>query len=240
MTAIFDNAAKAIAALDFTAEVEAVSQLSAEAAKISDAMQRAMNRLGEIGFLINSHVPEREAGREIADAMLDGEGATEAAKKHAVNRDALSQERADLSAGLGELRRRENAIGQELRELQDKARDRLSDPLLPVVAEVLKEAKEAAETLTRAFAMLQGLAIATRVGTGEAGTLGQAVARLWGLEIVKYRPRLDVPEGVAELLAPLSQIGEALPVTAPAWVAMPDDMRAMNVIASTEARRAVG
>lgn len=240
MTAIFDNAAKAIAALDFSAEAQAASQLSAESAKISDAMQRAATRLGEIGFLINSHVPDREAGRDIADAMLDGEGAAEAARNHALNRDALAQERADLSAGLGELRRRENAIGQELQQLQNKARARLAEPLAPVVAEVVKEAKAAAETLTSAFAMLQGISLATRSGSGEANTIGQAVARLWSLELIQYRPRLDVPEGVAELLAPLSQIGEALPVTAPAWVGMPDDLRAMNVIATTEARRAVG
>lgn len=240
MTAVFDNAAKAIAALDFTAEQQAVSQLMAESAKIADAIERANTRLGEIGFILNSRSPESEAGREVADALLAGTEPGQAAALATASREALLIERANLSAGLSDLRKREAAIGLEVKAVQDSARARLAEPLEPVIAELMAEAKAAADAMANAYAALEGLSISTRHGAGEAAKLGQAVARLRDRGLIEAKQRLPVPEGVAEILAPVAKVGEALPVNVPAWVSSPDDLAAMTLVAGMEARRAVG
>lgn len=237
--ATFDHAAAAIAKLDLSSEVKAVSQLLAESAKIAEAIERANTRLGEIGYILNTR-SDSEAGWEVANALLDGAAPAEAAALATASREALLIERANLSAGMSDLRRRDNAIAVEMRELQDKARARLAEPLQPLIAAVMADAQAAAENIANAYAILEGLSIATRHATGEAGKLGKAVARMWGLDLIEYRPRLEVPEGVSELLAPVEKIGEALPVHVPSWVGMPDDIRNVSMIATQEARRAVG
>jgi hypothetical protein len=240
MTATFDNAAKALAALDFSKEQGTVSQLLAESAKIAEAIERANVRLGEIGFILNSRSPESEAGREVADSLLAGTEPGQAAALATASREALLIERGNLSAGLSDLRRRENAIGLEVKAVQDSARARLAEPLEPVIAELMVQATAAADTLANAYAALEGLSIATRHGSGEAAKLGQAVARLRDRGLIEAKQRLPVPDGVAELLAPLAKVGEALPVNVPAWVSSPDDLAAMTLVAGMEARRAVG
>lgn len=237
--ATFDHAAKAVAALDFSSEVEVVSQLLAESAKIAEAIERANARLGEIGYALNSR-PESEAGREVADALLDGAEPAQAAALATASREALLIERANLSAGMADLKRREQAISREVGELQNAARARLAEPLQPLIDAVMADAMAAADNIARAFAVLQALSIATKTGAGEAAKLSQAVARLRNSELIGPSPRLDVPEGVAEILAPVAKLGEALPVNTPAWVATPDDLAQITLAATMEARRAVG
>jgi hypothetical protein len=149
-------------------------------------------------------------------------------------------ERANLSAGLSDLRKREAAIGLEVKAVQDSARARLAEPLEPVIAELMAEAKAAADAMANAYAALEGLSISTRHGAGEAAKLGQAVARLRDRGLIEAKQRLPVPECVAEILAPVAKVGEALPVNVPAWVSSPDDLAAMTLVAGMEARRAVG
>jgi hypothetical protein len=237
--ATFDHAAKAIAALNFSNEVEVVSQLLGESAKITEAIERANARLGEIGYALNSR-PQGEAGREVADALLDGAEPAQAAALATASREALLIERANLSAGMADLKRREQAISREVGELQNAARARLAEPLQPLIDAVMADAKTAADNIGRAFAVLQALSISTRTGTSEAAKLSQAVARLRNAELIGPSPRLDVPDGVAEILAPVAKLGEALPVNVPAWVATPDDLAQITLAATVEARRAVG
>lgn len=243
MTAIYDRTAKALASLDFSDENQALAERAAEGKRLSAAMRKAEARIaevtGKLSEILQDRLAEKRAAVAVADALLGDADASQATATVARERD-LREELQALRAGLRELEERARVCGEDMARLKGAAMSKVVPALRPVIDDLLAEARAAADTIARAYASAAGIQTGAPAFQAETDMLGAALAKLMRSELVPRRDVLEVPDSVAEMLAPLSEKGLAAAGNVPARVGVPEDIATTSLVAAMAARQAVG
>lgn len=245
MTAIYDNAARKLSAIDFADENARIAERQAESERLTTGILKAEARIAEVQGQLSAILQERLVGHAsalaVADALLSDANAADAARHGPSERD-MREELARLRAGMNELKQRASTVAEEIAKIRSSAHERLAAPLGPVIAELIQQAREGAEAIARSYASLSALSTATKQGQREAETIGGALARLDSARdrLINVSGGLDVPEDIAELIGALSNKGPACPAIVPKYIATPFDHQTSNLIAAAAARGAVG
>ena len=243
MTAIFDRAAKDLAALDFTAENEVLAVKAAEGERLSAAMLKAEARIREVqaqlsALLQDKLAPQREAVA-VADALLGAGDASQATATLVRERD-LREEQAALRAGLRELQDRSRDNGEQMARIKSEAAVKVVPVLQPVVDTLIADARAAADQIATAFASIAAISGATRYFSHETRQFGEALAKLMASELITRRDIIETPDDITEMFAPLASKGPCASYRVPTFSGVPDDHIAIGVMAGLMARKAVG
>lgn len=234
MTAMYDRAAKDLAALDFTAENETIARHAAEGERLTAAILKAENRISELQSqltaIIQDRMAEKKAAVAVADALLGEADASEAAATVVKERD-LREEIASLRAGIRELQDRSRENSDAMGKVKSDALRKVLPALQPVVDSLIADAKAAADQIAHAFASIATISGATRYFHHETRQFGDALARLMSADLIERRDVLDTPDAIAEMLAPLANKGAAAAIHVPTFAGVPDDTSAMHLMA---------
>jgi chromosome segregation ATPase len=240
MPAIYDRAAKDLAALDFTAENETIVRHAAEGEKLTAAILKAESRIselqGQLSAILQDRMAEKKAAVAVADALLGEADASQAAATVVKERD-LREEIASLRAGLGELRDRSRDNSDQVAWIKSDALRKIVPAVQPVADALIADVRAAADTIGRAYASLAAMAGATRHFHDEARQVGDSLARLMATSLIARRDVLDTPDAIAEMLAPLATKGPAASIHVPTHAGVPDDRSATGLIAGMVARQ---
>lgn len=243
MTAMYDRAAKDLAALSFDHENQALADMAAEGERISAAITKAETRLGEIQVQLSAILQDRMADKRVAvavaDALLGDADAGQAAATMVKERDLRDEQNA-LRAGIAELNQRNRENSEAMARLKGTAMGKVVPALRPVIDDLVAEARAAADTIARIYATLAGIQAGARAFQAETEMLGAALAKLMRSELIPRRDMLEVPDSVAEMLAPLSSKGMAAAGNVPTIVGVPEDIATTSLVAAMAARQAVG
>lgn len=211
--------ARAIDALDFTAENAEIAEIEAERARLESSISEAEARCTEISHaLANWQGPDAQA---IADALLAGTDAMQAAKAGSTE-ESLKADRQALRLAIGDLNRRVQEGRERIEASRATAIQRAAEASTPLVEALLADAREAAGTIVNAFAAMAAINHAARTGQEALSRTRRAVIALQGWDgLLPPADRFDVPREVTDLLAKLEGKGPALPVQALASVVAP-------------------
>lgn len=238
MTAIYDRAAKALAALDFTEENETIAAHAAEGERLSAAMRKAEARIaevqGQISKILQDKLAEKQTAVAVADALLGEADARDATASLVRERD-LRDELNALRAGLRELQDRSRDHGDVMGQAKGEALKKVVPALQPVVDSLIADARAAAEQIGQAFASIAAISGATRYFSYETRQFGDALARLMSADLIARRDLIDTPESILEMFAPLAEKGPAASVHVPTYAGVPDDRSAIGLIAGISA-----
>lgn len=241
MTAIYDRAAKALAALDFTEENELIAAHAAEGERLSAAMRKAETRINEvqaqISKILQDKLAERETAVAVADALLGEADAREATASLVRERD-LRDELNALRAGLRELQDRSRDQGDVMAHAKGEAMRKVVPALEPVVQSLIADARAAAQQIGQAFASIAAIAGATRYFHYEARQFGDALARLMSADLVARKDLIDTPDSILEMFAPLADKGPAAAVRVPTYAGVPDDRSNLSILGGMMGRMA--
>ncbi|SLJ86883.1 hypothetical protein [Novosphingobium mathurense] len=207
MNPIFDQTARAFAALDFTGEEAELAQLEAQRADIDTAIERANARRTEINQALAARSAGREAGRKaaglVADALLAGAHTSEAAAL-APSPDQLQDEREQLAAAIRELQGRSDDVRSKLGALHRGAAGKAAIAAKPLADALRARAKQAAEELMECYAGLQALNSAIGAGSREVRQTRNAAAGCIGQDsLLSWRARIPVPSSVSDVIGAL-------------------------------------
>lgn len=202
--------AKAIAALDFTAENDRITELEAEAFDLNAAVQKASERVNEIAALLRDWKgPDAEA---VADALL----ATDAQSAASLGPDiaALQAESQTLQSAIGELRKRSRLAHDEIRKIKSEdVSDKAGTATEALVAALHADAKRAATEMTTAYAALSAICDAT--GSGYVSVeLSKATAACFGRAGILSGQGMEPIPVPADILAVLAELQTKGPATA--------------------------
>jgi chromosome segregation ATPase len=216
LTKIIRDGAARVAALDFTAENERISELRAEIAKLDAGIERGTTKLHEIGRQLSGK-PSVDS-TAVADALLD-EGETALL---APNREMLDAERSGLQVGLRDLRqRRENAV-LEVDKIRRECRQKAGQQLASLVPVLETRAKAAAAELVEIYAIVEGLKSAFDLPIhGLSSEINFAVDGCAGYRRLVSGQAVDVPAYVSEAFAKLPTFGPALEIRMRNNITMP-------------------
>lgn len=198
----------ALAALDFTAKNERITELEAQISELQTAMDRGEARCTEISqALVKGGRPD---ARAIADALLSDASPISAAAA-GPNREAMEEERTSLREGIRNLRHRREDIEAELATIQGEAMSKVAGAAKPLVDEIMRKAREAAETLPALYAALYAVNFAARTARGDLETLRDAIDAISGSNrLLAYRKTEEVPCEIVTALRALADKGPAL------------------------------
>lgn len=243
MPAIYDRAAKALAALDFTAENEALAMKQAEGERLSAAMLKAETRIAEVqaqlSALLQDRLAEKREAVAVADALLGAGDASQATATLVRERD-LREEQAALRAGLRELQDRSRDNSEKMARIKSEASAKVVPALQPVVQTLIADARAAADQIAQAFASIAAISGTTRHFSHETRQFGDALAKLMSADLIARRDVIDTPDDIAEMLEPLASKGPVASYRVPTFAGVPDDRSAIGLIAGMMARQAVG
>lgn len=209
------EARRRIEVLDLSADNARVTAIDNQLAQIEQARNVASARREEVLILLRplrqyeGSVPLPEgAGGSVANALLAGVGASEAADLLA-DKAQLEHERDALSEGIAELNRRERALQDERRLLPPAVGRRIMAELQPLCDAIEAEARDAARVIERSFAALSAISGATRTNSMGMQATAAAVAGMRGGDglLSAGGDTLDVPTGIAEALSLLADKG---------------------------------
>lgn len=226
MSAIFDSASNALAALDFTDENAALAAMAEEGDRLSTAMRKAEARIAEITGQISALLQDRMADKSaavavaVAEALL-GEADASEATASLVNERDLRNELTGLRAGLRELQDRSRENSEAMGKLKAAALSKVVPALQPVVDILIADARAAADTIAQTYASIAAICGATRYFHSETRQFGDALARLMGSDLIARRDVIDTPEAIAEMLAPLASKGPAAHCNVPTFAGVP-------------------
>lgn len=202
-----NQAATALASLDLSQEVEAITALQAAAAEIETAQEAAARRIREIADTLAS---QRAAAEAVADALVAGQDPSAAATA-GPGADALRDEKDALKAGIAELEDRREKVRREIEALRDQAYSKVAVAARPLADAIEAELRDAAERTVAAFAAASALSDATRSYASlrfAAETAAKAVAG--PDKALPGRERAKTPAEVLEALASIERHGAAL------------------------------
>lgn len=142
-------AEKAIRALDVDSFNARLEQCNAEEAEARSAIERAQDRQSEIARMLSRD--EEERGALVADALLAGQTATEAADVIPA-REVLIGERNALNRAMTDLQKRIDAIRRNRGDVEQDIQYALRDALAPLTTAIRQRAEQAAEELAVCYA----------------------------------------------------------------------------------------
>lgn len=205
---ILNRTTAALSALDFSAENERIAQIEASIAEMETAIAKGEQRCADISHGMRSdHAVD---GRSVGDALLAGASGQEATLV-APSRDAMTDERSALLAGIADLRRRIADAGHEIEAIKLEALGDTARTVTPVVDEIISEATEIAGRLPALFASLYAVNLATGAGRAELDKLSQAMSGLIGNDrLLPDRRSEPVPADVSAMLSTLASKGKAI------------------------------
>ncbi|GGB87881.1 hypothetical protein GCM10011494_02780 [Novosphingobium endophyticum] len=231
-----EQTARAFATLDFSAEEARLAELEAERDNIDAAIERANARRTEISQAQRDwRDAERVSASNVADALLGGAHAAEVTAL-APDAEALKEEFANLSAAIGELRRRYDDVQAEMNTLRTHTRGKAAAVAQPLADALRAQAKRAAEELLECYAGLQALHTAIGAGAREVGQARHAAAGCIGNDrLLSWRSGIPVPPMVAQVLDALPQ-SKALVAGCGQTVLTPENSDHLSVIAALSDR----
>ena len=208
-----NQAATALASLDLSQEVEAITALQAAAAEIETAQEAAARRIREIADTLAS---QRAAAEAVADALVAGRAPSEAATA-GPGADALREEKDALKAGIAELEDRREKVRREIEALRDQAYSKIAVAARPLADAIEAEMRHLAERTVAAFAAASALSDVTRDFAMLRFSAAQAAKAVTGPDAPLTCDRAETPAAVLDALAPVARHGAALKArTAPA------------------------
>lgn len=151
-----EQARRALAAVDVSSHVASITEASAEQQRIAEAIEAGREQLTAIGYQIRE-AKEGSATDPViaADALLAGEAPP------SVDIDALYAKKAAVEAGMNDLRRREQGLGEVQRRERSDAINVIANAAEPLSAEVIELAQQAAKLLASAYASAEAIRMAT-------------------------------------------------------------------------------
>jgi hypothetical protein len=215
---VIASVADAFDALDLSSDNERISELQREAAKVEEAIARAQVRRDEISALLHPRTPalnELDSPTSLADALLADEPVAALAAQP--KEEDLRADFARIGAGLVELRRREDALAREVRDLQQQAKYKVLEAARPLIDALVAEACEAGERIIDVLAALRTIGTATNshihaIQEAEAVVDALIVRDGHGGLLSGYSRETAPRTEVVELLGRLKDKGPALPV----------------------------
>ena len=200
------RAAKAIEALDFSEENSRVAGLEEERRRIDDARDRAETRQAAIKDILAS--VSVHDGHAVAQALLAGSPTL----PHE-GREALNEEANALSAGVRELDQRMRTISTEIDSVRRGAERKTLVALTPLLESLVKDAREGAEVIMRAYSGLQAVEVALGCNIVDARRVRKAIGSLRGPDfLIPYTQKINVDPDIKTLIAPLAEKGAGLNV----------------------------
>lgn len=243
MPAIYDRAAKELAALDFTAENEVLAVKQAEGERLSAAMLKAEARIRDVQAQLSELLQDKLASQReavaVAEALLGTGDASEATATIVRERD-LREELTALRAGLRELQDRSRDNSEAMARIKAEAAVKIVPALQPVVDTLITDARAAADQIATAFASIAAISGATRYFSHEARQTGEVLAKLMASELIARRDIIETPDDITEMFAPLAGKGLCASYRVPTFAGVPDDRSNIGLIAGMMARQAVG
>lgn len=197
----------ALAAIDVTTETAELERLSAEAKELKRRAKEAEEAVMQLSRQIReAHEPN---AKEIADALVGGSGAMEAARL-APAEGELRARRSGLQAGLKELAARQEAKRREAEAIRQAVRDKVARALAPTVAEIRQQARAAAGEIVEAYGALEAIRGATSAFVTETLEARQAAG---GVAAGFHRLLHGQPDAVAppDLVDALSKLEHIVP-----------------------------
>jgi hypothetical protein len=220
MTLDISTAKADLAALDLSEYNNRIATIEAERARIADAIDRADAHRQEMTHELQAPLETATRGM-VADALLANASPSEAAQK-ATDHARIYKERQDLTQGVLELRRRHDALGQDIAAVQREAGTAAGIELMPLIDEIMAEARDAGERILAAYASIAAINAITRSAADITDTFGQAVVALAEKGFpVATRAAVTVPGEIAEALRPLKDKGPAISFTLLEMVPLP-------------------
>ncbi len=189
-----------VAALDLSAENATIAQLTAELEDIASAESRGQARLSEIAStLMNWRGPDAHA---VAKALLSDDAADTLANT-APSKDALTEEREALQAGIVELRKRADVIRDRIRQEEANIARLAAAALSPLADAIANDARRAARDILAAYAAVYAINRSTK-GAAEACYALREPVRALSLGVnalLPPQPDIEAPAEVREILA---------------------------------------
>lgn len=192
-----------LSGLDFSEENAKIEELNEQKREHDAAIADLDGQLLDVGQKINA---KRDSdGEELADAVLAGESSA-VAEAMVPSIDTLRDRRVALQKARHTLLKRKESIGRTERDLQGLAREKMNEVLAPLVAELSRRQKLAAQEVADIHAAIQALDF-----EGRGFTLERFVSRnsveggLFGMDsILGLQSELPVPKVIIETLASVS------------------------------------
>lgn len=219
MEDVLTRTRRLLAALDLTAENETIVSLQRQHGEVSDALARADDRIAEIrGELAKKKGPD---ARAVADALLGGAEATEAARV-GPSEEELREQIDALRAGMGELRRREESLREQIRVARSEASRQVIIATEPLAEALSEEMRATASRLIEQWAAITALGEALGGHMGERNAARDAVKGLCGTyRLLPHQQAIPVPREIQDLIALLHDKGPSLQVRAPVALPLP-------------------
>lgn len=213
---IIRDGASRVAALDFSAENERISELRAEIAKLDAGIERGTTRLHEIGRSLSGNAIVDSSA--VANALLD-EGETALLSP---NKEMLDAERSGLQSGLRDLRQRREDALLEVDKIRRECRQKAGQQLVSIVPALEAKAKAAAAELVEMYAIVEALKSGFDLPIhGLSSELDFAVDGCAGYRRLVAGQAVDVPAYVSEVFAKLPAFGPAFEVRLRSVITMP-------------------
>lgn len=212
---IRDGAAR-VAALDFSAENERISELRAEIAKLDAGIEKGTTKLHEIGRQLSGKPSVDSAA--VADALLD-EGETALL---APNKEMLDAERTGLQAGLRDLRQRREDATLEVDRIKRECRQKAGQQLASIVPALEAKAKAAAAELVEVYTMVEALKSGFDLPIHDLSSeIDFAVDGVAGYRRLVPGQAVDVPAYLTDAFSKLPAFGPAFEIRMRSTVTMP-------------------
>ena len=224
MESAFDNVRQALIALDFSAEDGELASLEQKLVETTTAIGKAQQRRAEIDQAKRAlhDANGRPSGRAVADALLRGTDAIEAASL-APDLERLDRERLALSAAISDLDQRIPELHTAIARVRAETAQMVIQAAAPVVELIMDRMRSAAQDLVAGYAALSAIGQAS--GGGFAHQRQQASNVITGITgqggLISWRKMVAVPPEIVDMLDGLDTKARSLPVTIPDAVPMP-------------------
>jgi chromosome segregation ATPase len=210
MSRTYDAVAKEFAALDLSDLNERLTIIAKQRGEAEEAERVAEARCTEIAHAIREWKGADPAA--IADALVQGD--QDRVSRFASDISDLEAEKANLRAGIGELRRRIRDSYDAENKVKSEARSRIGPLSDPLMDEMRVEAENAAQALLRIWTIATAISRSSYASNAErlAGSLQETVSSLTshpGLLAKQVAYSYPVPDEIVALLQPLTSKGEA-------------------------------
>ncbi len=197
-TSLIADVAREVDQLDLEPEGQSYASLTQDLRDIEAARQVATDRRNAVSEELRNFRSPR--GIDVADALLRGVGASDAARGSS-NRTALEEEREALSAGLTNLAIRERDTYTAIRSTEHRERAKVGPIFRPLLDNAMSEASAAISVIARHYAAARAIALATGgYGGREADALGDVLAVAVRDHSFLPFEQVDVPADVLGLL----------------------------------------
>jgi hypothetical protein len=156
-----------LAALDFSDEVERISELRSEIADLEGAIEAGRARMAEI----DRHGAKASPAPAVADALLSGGSIATITRAD----ESLAAERKALPGALADLQARIRAKEIEISQIQTVTKEKFEPVARPLVDEIMRAAREAGEEIRQCLAGLEAVYAKTLTGGNELAALRRGV-----------------------------------------------------------------